>query len=93
MSTNDLAAVRAEALQKPAEVTFRDAKFTIEPPDGWLFDFAHYADRQQITRCLETALGAVQYEQFRTMTPRPTMTEVAQLIEQITSRFNIDQGE
>lgn len=93
MSTNDLEAARAEALQQGADVTFRDVKFHIAPADDWLFDFAHFADRQQVTRSLEAALGPKQYERFRNLTPRPTMTEAAQLIEQITSRFNLDQGE
>lgn len=91
--SNDLEAARAEALQQGADVVFRDTKFHIEPADEWLFDFAHFADRQQVTRSLEAALGEAQYEQFRNLKPRPTMTEAGQLIEQITSRFALTAGE
>lgn len=93
MTAKDLAAARQEALEQGADVVFRDTTFHIEPADSWLFDFAHFADRQQVTRSLEAALGPEQYEQFRTMKPRPSMTEAAQLIEQITSKFNVDAGE
>lgn len=88
-----LDAVKAEAKQQPAVVVFRDVKFTIAPADSWLLDFAHWADRDKITLALAAALGETQYEKFRTLQPRPSMTEAGELIEQIVSAFKLDAGE
>jgi hypothetical protein len=86
-------ALKADAVFKTAKVTFRDQSFTIASPDEWLMDFAHYADRDKITLALEAALGAEQYVTFLGLRPKPTLTEAAQLMEQIVSAFGLSQGE
>ena len=93
MSDTDLKALAAEATGSTATVVFRDAKFTIDPAEDWVMDFLHYTDRDKITLALEVALGPEQYEQLRTMKPRPKLREYMQLLEQIGSTLRVDLGE
>lgn len=93
MSDTDLEALKAEAKDATATITFRDAKFTIDSAEGWVMDFLHWTDRDKITLALEVALGPAQYEQFRAMTPRPNLKEYMQVLEQIGSTLRVDLGE
>ena len=93
MSDTDLEALKTEATGSTATVVFRDAKFTIDPAEDWVMDFLHYTDRDKITLALEVALGPEQYEQLRTMKPRPKLREYMQLLEQIGSTLRVDLGE
>ena len=83
---------RAEALQEAKTITFRHLKLTIPPPDDWLLDYVHYTDRDQITRALEAMLGHAQYEEVRTLTPRPKMTEMNALLDSAMSAFGMQPG-
>ena len=84
--------VRSEAMAVAQSVTFRATSFTVAPPDEWLLDFLHYSDREQVTRALEVMLGTAEYERFRTLTPRPKMSEVEGLMASILSAFGVDSG-
>lgn len=84
--------VRAEALGATQKVTFRDTAFTVSPPDEWLLDFLHYSDRAQVTRALEAMLGTAEYERFRTLTPRPKMSELEGFMSSVLSAFGVDSG-
>ena len=86
-------AVESEALGASQVVTWRDLKFTIPPADDWSLTFAHWADRDKVTRGLEAMLGPAQYEQFIGATPPPKMSEAQSLIESIMSAFGLDAGE
>lgn len=85
--------VRSEALAESVEVTFRQAKFTVEPPDAWLFDFTHHIDREEVTLAFEAMLGPAGYKKFRELKPRPRLSEMDQLMTQILTAFGIDMGE
>lgn len=86
-------AVRAEALGEPVTVTWRATSFVVPPPDDWLLDFSHWAERDRLTLAVEAMLGAEQYEAFRTADPRPKLSELQALIAQVMSGFGLDAGE
>lgn len=86
-------AIRSEALNESKSVTWRDRKFVVPPADEWALLFAHWADRDKITRGLEAMLGPEQYEEFITSTPPPKMSEVQSLIASIMSTYGMDAGE
>lgn len=85
--------LRNEALEKSIEITWRDKSFTIAPPDEWLLDFSHFAERGLVTQAIEVMLGFKQYEEFRTSKPKPKVSDVHALINQATTEFGIDTGE
>lgn len=77
-------------MQSPIDVTWRDMKFAIGPPDGWLLMFSHFAEREQVTRAVEAMLGADQYQQF--IDAGPKLTDLQVLIGSAMSGFGLDQG-
>lgn len=86
-----VAAVRSEALHEPIIVTWRDLKFEVSPPDDWMLDFAHFTERNQLTRAVEAMLGPEQYELFRAAGPK--LTDLDPLIRQVMSAAGLDLGE
>ena len=86
-------AAKAEAKPSPKKITFRSTEFLIEPPDAWLLDFVHFAERDKVTLALEVALGDDQYATFRALQPHPTLADVGALIEQIVGAFSLNLGE
>lgn len=85
--------VKAEAAGGPVTVTFRSAKFVVQPPDVWLFDFTHHLDRQEVTLAFEAMLGAEGYKEFRALKPSPRLSEMDQLMQQILTAFGVELGE
>jgi hypothetical protein len=83
----------AEALQTPYTVTWRDKKFTVEPPDTWMMRFLHHFERGQFTPALEQCLGAQQYQEYMFADPAPKFTETQAFVNQIGSHFKVDMGE
>lgn len=84
---------RDEALQAPQTVTWRDLKFTVAPPDEWLWDYQSWVDREKLTLAIEAMLGPEQFAQLQAVKPRPRMAEIEALIASVLSAFGMSPGE
>ena len=82
-----------EAQQTPKTITWRDLKFTVNPPDEWLWDFQSYVDREKLTLAVETMIGPEQFAELQAVQPRPRISEIEALIASVLSAFGMAPGE